>query len=324
MAHSHASLIANLALDAASLGYEDADIRFAVTMASHVYTDELVRDYFARMFPREWPSAEVQAARDAEERAEEAAKKAAKKAAKRRRYRANRAAARKAALEGNTAFVYAAAEAPQLVQQEVEAQPDAEEAHSVVSPDEADLLLRSILRMAIEEGEDDCDCDCGHCSDSADEEEEEAHEMRQHPSAPDAEVPAAPARQSLPDVQKLSYKDATTQSSVVRLKDGRVMEVRRGELTGSNIPNRRFWDSAEAWRDSLPDPNAVFDEDGVYESHEARQRPSVADAESAAQELKEAEAKAAYRKSTADRMRAFLLAIKEKERAAAKGEVGYD
>jgi hypothetical protein len=202
-------LIANLALDAASLGYEDADIRFAVRMASHVYTEELVRDYFERMFPREWPSKEVQAARDAAEKEAEVVlydfdpseaaaigeKRRAKKAAKRRRYRANRAAAKRAAQEGNTAFVYAPAaeaeaEAPQQVLQEahdgapsatsatdaeVEAQPDAEEAHSVVTLEEADALLRSILRMAMEE----------------------APEMRQaakprgptgqHPAAPDAE-----------------------------------------------------------------------------------------------------------------------------------------
>lgn len=261
MAHSHASLIANLALDAAALGYEDADIRFAVMMASHVYTEGLVRDYFARQFPREWPSAEVHAAREEEEK--ESARKA-KKAAKRRRYRANRAAARKAAAEGNTAFDYGTAE-PEEKEAEVES-------HSVVTDDDTNALLRSILRLAIEELEE-----------TDDEEESESE------SEEDTEEEAAPAVAPLPDVQKLSYKDDTVQSSVVRLKRGGVMEVRRNELTGAAIPDRKTWASAEAWRASLPNPNVTFDEDGCYTA------------------IQEAEPEAP-RQSAADRIRAYLLA----------------
>jgi hypothetical protein len=199
-------MIANLALDAAGRGYENDDIRFAVRMASHVYDEEMVREFFERWFPSQWPSP--------------LATKRAKKAAKRRRYRANRAAARKAAAAGTSVFDYAQSEAADDIQTE--------------------RLIGALASLAQAEEEYDCDCGC--------EDEDET---------------------SLPDVQKLTYKDATTQSSVVRLKDGRVMEVRRNELTGAAIPDRQFWPSAEAWRASLPDPHAQFDEDGVHVAADA-------------------------------------------------------
>jgi hypothetical protein len=259
MSSTHASLIANLALDAAALGFEDADIRFAVMMASHVTHPDLIRDYFEREFPREWPSKEERESHDGAPSATSAtdadAKKAAKKAAKRRRYRANRAAAKKAAAEGKTLYDYSPSEAAAMEQESPAVDDDAE----------AGRLISALFKLAVAELDDD--------------EESEASEEE-----------AAPAAAPLPDVQKLSYKDATVQSSVVRLKRGGVMEVRRDQLTGSNIPDRKTWASAEAWRASLPNPNVTFDEDGCYTAiQEAETRQSAADRMRAAfaKELKE-------------------------------------
>jgi hypothetical protein len=57
---------------------------------------------------------------------------------------------------------------------------------------------------------------------------------------------------------KFSYKSAEMQSTVVELDDGRVLEVRRGELTGRAIPDRVTWNSLAAWRAWLP-AGAVVD-----------------------------------------------------------------
>jgi hypothetical protein len=279
-------LIANLALDAAALGYEDADIRFAVMMASHVTNEDLIRDYFEREFPREWPPAEVQAARDAAEKEET---RKAKKAAKRRRYRANRAAAKKAAAAGTSVFDYGTAE------------PQQQAADDAVADAEAGQLLSALFKLAIQELDDDeegDDCDCHFCDKPAPKAAEEDSDSDSDSDYTDDDEEEE--EKPLPDVQKLTYKDATTQSSVIRLKRGGVMEVRRNELTGAAIPDRKTWPSAEAWRASLPSPNATFDEDGVYisaaytaaeelkeaaqEAHEMRQHPSAPDAEAAQQQ----------------------------------------
>jgi hypothetical protein len=52
---------------------------------------------------------------------------------------------------------------------------------------------------------------------------------------------------------KFSFKNAEMQSTVVVLRDGRAMEVRRGELTGAAIPDRVYWASLAAWRAWLPE-----------------------------------------------------------------------
>lgn len=51
---------------------------------------------------------------------------------------------------------------------------------------------------------------------------------------------------------KLSYKIGDFASSVVLLKDGSCLEVRRGALTGKAIPDRRTWASEAEWRATLP------------------------------------------------------------------------
>lgn len=56
---------------------------------------------------------------------------------------------------------------------------------------------------------------------------------------------------------KLSFKTADFASTVVPIKGGRYMEVRRGPLTGKAIPNRRTWGSEAAWRATLPPPDAT-------------------------------------------------------------------
>jgi hypothetical protein len=57
---------------------------------------------------------------------------------------------------------------------------------------------------------------------------------------------------------KLSYKYADFASTVVPLKDGRLLEVRRGPLTGKAIPDRRTWASEEEWRATLPSADATL------------------------------------------------------------------
>lgn len=54
---------------------------------------------------------------------------------------------------------------------------------------------------------------------------------------------------------KLSYTHADKKYSVVTLKDGRVMEIRRGDQTfaGKAAEERKFWDSMDAWAATWPD-----------------------------------------------------------------------
>jgi len=51
---------------------------------------------------------------------------------------------------------------------------------------------------------------------------------------------------------KLSFKAADFASSVVLLKNGSCLEVRRDTLTGKAIPDRRTWASEAEWRASFP------------------------------------------------------------------------
>jgi hypothetical protein len=330
---SFTKLIANLALDAAALGYEDSDIRFAVMMASHVTNEDLIRDYFERQFPREWPPQQQ------EDPAADAEARRAKKAAKRRRYRANRAAAKRAAAAGTSVFNYAEPpeeqEATDAEEQEATddqvsdaetlvapPRPSASDAETLVAPPrpsasdaEADQLLSALFKLAMAElgdDEEEDDCDCHFCDKPAPKAAEEDSDSDSDYTDDEEEQPAVqPLRPAapLPDVQKLTYKDAQVQSSVIRLKDGRVMEVRRNQLTGSAIPDRQFWGNAEAWRASLPSPNAPFDEDGVY----------ISAAYTAAEELREAEAKAsqeAAQKERVQTIRERLAALKAKRATA--------
>lgn len=62
---------------------------------------------------------------------------------------------------------------------------------------------------------------------------------------------------------KFSYKSPSFQSSIVQLRGGTVLEVRRGNLTGNALPDKRTWPSVKAWKQTLPNPNAIFNRDGL-------------------------------------------------------------
>lgn len=49
----------------------------------------------------------------------------------------------------------------------------------------------------------------------------------------------------------------TASSSVVILRDGRLLEVRRGDLRGSNIPDMRTWNTEAAWLAEIGEPLVV-------------------------------------------------------------------
>lgn len=52
---------------------------------------------------------------------------------------------------------------------------------------------------------------------------------------------------------KLSCKIGDFASSVVVLKDGRAMEVRRGDETRFRGLGRTYWPSVDAWKATLPE-----------------------------------------------------------------------
>jgi hypothetical protein len=56
---------------------------------------------------------------------------------------------------------------------------------------------------------------------------------------------------------KYSFKSDSVQSSVIVLRDGRAMEVRRGEKTSFTKAERQTWPSLDAWMATLPDGASV-------------------------------------------------------------------
>lgn len=56
---------------------------------------------------------------------------------------------------------------------------------------------------------------------------------------------------------KYSFKNESVKSSVVVLRDGRAMEVRRGEKTSFAAGERQMWASLDAWMATLPDGASV-------------------------------------------------------------------
>jgi hypothetical protein len=58
-----------------------------------------------------------------------------------------------------------------------------------------------------------------------------------------------------------SYIHDNQKFSVVSLKDGRVMEIRRGSMTfgNSNRDQRQYWDSVDAWTATWPTDSTPCD-----------------------------------------------------------------
>jgi hypothetical protein len=57
----------------------------------------------------------------------------------------------------------------------------------------------------------------------------------------------------------------TASSSVVVLKDGRLLEVRRGADTGSKLTDRRTWENQSAWLSAIGEP--LVPEKPVHEDY---------------------------------------------------------
>jgi hypothetical protein len=56
---------------------------------------------------------------------------------------------------------------------------------------------------------------------------------------------------------KYSFKNDTTKSSVIVLRDGRALEIRRGEKTSFSADERQTWPTLDEWMATLPDGASV-------------------------------------------------------------------